>query len=68
MERHSQQRPGGGGAILCKHPQVSWVNYPGLASSPYHELAKKYLPLGAGAMLTFGIRGGLEAGSGSSIA
>ncbi len=44
------------------HPHVSWVNYPGLASSPYYKLAQKYLPLGAGAILTFGIRGGLEAG------
>jgi len=47
---------------LRGHPHVSWVNYPGLASSPYYKLAQKYLPLGAGAILTFGIRGGLEAG------
>ncbi len=38
------------------------MNYPGLPSSPYYTLAQKYLPLGAGAILTFGIRGGLEAG------
>ena len=38
------------------------MNYPGLASSPYYKLAQKYLPLGAGAILTFGIRGGFEAG------
>ena len=48
--------------FLERHPAVAWVNYPGLATSPYHELAKRYLPLGAGAILTFGIRGGLEAG------
>jgi len=47
---------------LSGHPHVSWVSYPGLASSPYYKLAQKYLPLGAGAILTFGIRGGLEAG------
>jgi O-acetylhomoserine (thiol)-lyase len=47
---------------LSEHPHASWVNYPGLASSPYHELAQRYLPLGAGAIVTFGIRGGLDAG------
>ena len=47
---------------LSTHPQVSWVNYPGLPSSRYHSLAQKYLPLGAGAIMSFGIRGGLEAG------
>jgi O-acetylhomoserine (thiol)-lyase len=47
---------------LSEHPHVGWVNYPGLASSPYHKLAQKYLPLGAGAIMTFGIRGGLDAG------
>jgi O-acetylhomoserine (thiol)-lyase len=41
---------------------VAWVNYPGLPDSPYHDLAQKYLPLGAGGILTFGIRGGLESG------
>ena len=48
--------------FLAKHPHVSWVNYPSLRSSPYYELAQKYLPRGAGAVMTFGIRGGLEAG------
>ena len=43
-------------------PHVSWVKYPGLVSSPYHELSKKYLPLGCGSILTFGVKGGLEAG------
>jgi O-acetylhomoserine (thiol)-lyase len=48
--------------FLEKHSRVKWVNYPGLASSPYQTLTKKYLPRGAGAILTFGIDGGLEAG------
>ena len=48
--------------FLEQHPQVTWVNYPGLASSPYAALAKKYLPAGQSGMLAFGIRGGLEAG------
>jgi O-acetylhomoserine (thiol)-lyase len=46
---------------LCRHPLVTWVNYPGLPSSPYHELARRYLPRGAGGILTFGIRGGYDA-------
>lgn len=48
---------------LKKHPKVSWVNYPGLEDSPEKEKAKKYFPKGAGAILGFGIKGGLEAGS-----
>src|SRR6266478_3061220 len=47
---------------LQGHKAVTWVNYPGLSSSPYRKLAKKYLPLGCGAILTFGIKGGMEAG------
>ena len=47
---------------LEKHPLVSWVNYPGLASHPDHARAKKYLPKGAGAIIGFGIKGGMEAG------
>ena len=47
---------------LEKHPKVSWVTYPGLKSHPDYERAKKYLPKGAGAILGFGIKGGLEAG------
>ena len=47
----------------CKrHEAVAWVNYPGLPASPYHALAERYLPRGAGGVLTFGIRGGLDAG------
>lgn len=47
---------------LAKHPAVEWVNYPGLANSPENARAKKYFPQGAGAILTFGIKGGLAAG------
>ncbi len=46
---------------LEKQEQVAWVNYPGLASSNYHELAKKYLPNGQSGVVTFGIKGGYEA-------
>jgi O-acetylhomoserine (thiol)-lyase len=48
--------------FLEKHPAVSWVNYAGLPSSKYYALAQKYLPKGSSAVLTFGIKGGLEAG------
>jgi O-acetylhomoserine (thiol)-lyase len=47
---------------LEAHPQVEFVWYPGLESSPYYKLAKKYLPKGAGGVLNFGIKGGKEAG------
>ncbi len=47
---------------LEQHPLVAWVRYPGLASSPYHKLADRYLPRGTGAIMTFGIRGGMDAG------
>ncbi|MBT3169889.1 MAG: O-acetylhomoserine aminocarboxypropyltransferase [Rhodospirillaceae bacterium] len=47
---------------LENHPQVSWVSYPGLKSSQFHELAKKYLPKGCGAVFTFGLKGGHDAG------
>ena len=48
--------------FLEAHPKVNWVTYPGLKSHPDYELAKKYLPKGAGAILGFGVKGGLEAG------
>lgn len=48
--------------FLSKHPKVAWINYPELEGSPYRELAKKYLPKGAGSIFTFGIKGGFEAG------
>ena len=48
--------------FLNNHPQVAWVNYPGLKDNKYYELGQKYLPNGAGSIFTFGIKGGLEAG------
>ena len=47
---------------LKQHPAVAWVNYPGLAEHPSHQLARKYLKGGYGALVGFGIKGGLEAG------
>lgn len=46
---------------LEAHPQVSWVNYPGLVSNHYYKLGKKYLPKGCGSIFTFGIKGGTVA-------
>ena len=48
--------------FLEKHQQVAWVSYPGLETDRYHQLAKRYTPKGAGAVFTFGLRGGYEAG------
>jgi len=48
--------------FLSGHPGVSWVSYAGLPSSPYHALAQKYLPRGAGSVFTFGVKGGYAAG------
>ncbi|MGE0844824.1 MAG: O-acetylhomoserine aminocarboxypropyltransferase [Flavobacteriaceae bacterium] len=47
---------------LSKHPQVSWVSYAGLPGDRYHNLAQKYVPKGAGAVFTFGLKGGYDAG------
>lgn len=47
---------------LAKHPKVEWVSYPGLPGDKYHALAKRYSPKGAGAVFTFGLKGGYEAG------
>ena len=61
LERHSQNAL----AVarhLEQHPGVEWVNYPGLESSPYYKRALKYLPDGRGGLVTFGIKGGYEAG------
>jgi len=49
-------------AFLEGHEAVAWVKYPGLPSSPYRDLARRYLPRGAGSIFTFGLRGGREAG------
>ncbi|RDI59811.1 O-acetylhomoserine aminocarboxypropyltransferase [Microvirga subterranea] len=47
---------------LANHSKVSWVSYPGLRTDRYHNLAKQYCPKGAGAVFTFGLKGGYEAG------
>jgi O-acetylhomoserine (thiol)-lyase len=49
--------------FLSRHPQVAWVSYAGLKDNPFHDLARKYLPRGAGAVFTFGVKGGYEAGT-----
>lgn len=49
-------------SYLVNHPEVEWVNYPGLASHPSHELAKKYLIDTFGSIITFGVKGGREVG------
>lgn len=59
MERHSENALKAA-EYLEQHPKVKWVNYPGLESNKYHELGKKYLPKGQGAILTFGIDGSVE--------
>jgi O-acetylhomoserine (thiol)-lyase len=61
MPRHSENALAVA-QYLEKHPKVSWVNYPGLKSSPEQLRVKKYLPKGAGAIIGFGIKGGVEAG------
>ncbi|MDD5134738.1 MAG: O-acetylhomoserine aminocarboxypropyltransferase/cysteine synthase, partial [Phycisphaerae bacterium] len=61
MPRHSENALAAA-KYLSKHPKVSWVNYPGLKSSPENAKVKKYLRNGAGAILGFGIKGGLDAG------
>jgi O-acetylhomoserine (thiol)-lyase len=61
MERHSQNAL----AVarhLANHPGVDWVNYPGLPASKYYARAKKYMPEGQSSLVTFGIKGGYEAG------
>ena len=47
---------------LSKHDKVAWVNYAGLPDNEFHALAKRYCPKGAGAVFTFGLKGGYEAG------
>jgi O-acetylhomoserine (thiol)-lyase len=47
---------------LENHPKVAWVRYPSLKSSPYHAMAQRYTPKGAGAVFSFGLKGGYEAG------
>lgn len=61
MERHVQNARAVA-EFLAGHPSVSWVSYAGLPRSPYHALARKYFPRGAGAVFTFGVKGGYAAG------
>jgi O-acetylhomoserine (thiol)-lyase len=61
MQRHSDNALTVA-TFLSTHEAVEWVSYPGLESDKYYALAKRYTPLGAGAVFTFGLRGGYEAG------
>ena len=61
MERHCANAHAVA-AHLAAHPRVAWVSYAGLESSPYRGLARRYMPKGAGAVFTFGVKGGYEAG------
>ena len=61
MERHSENAMSVA-LHLESHEKIAWVSYPGLPSSPYHKLAKRYMPRGSSAVLTFGLKGGLDAG------
>ena len=62
MERHSENALAVA-RYLADDSRIAWVNYPGLESSPYHRLARTYLPNGQGAILTFGIKGGVREGA-----
>ncbi|MDQ2906351.1 MAG: O-acetylhomoserine aminocarboxypropyltransferase/cysteine synthase, partial [Chloroflexota bacterium] len=61
MDRHCQNAVRVA-QFLQEHPAVSWVHYPGLPADPSYDLAQRYLPRGAGAIFTFGVKGGYEAG------
>ena len=61
MDRHCANTAGVAD-FLGGHPKVAWVNYPGLEGNRYHDLTKRYMPRGAGALLSFGLKGGYEAG------
>jgi O-acetylhomoserine (thiol)-lyase len=61
MERHVSNALAAA-EFLENHKLVSWVNYPSLASNRYYALAQKYMPKGAGAVFSFGIKGGYAAG------
>ena len=61
MERHCSNAQALA-EFLENHPQVSWVNYPGLKSNSQYALAQKYLPKGCSGVLCFGVKGGAEAG------
>jgi O-acetylhomoserine (thiol)-lyase len=61
MERHVQNAQAVAEWLEARD-EVSWVSFPGLASSPWHANSKKYMPKGAGSIIAFGIKGGAEAG------
>jgi O-acetylhomoserine (thiol)-lyase len=61
MERHSTNALSTA-QFLEAHESVEWVSYAGLPSHPSYKLAQKYMPKGQGAIMTFGIKGGIEAG------
>lgn len=61
MERHAANAQAVA-EFLEGHPRVEWVNYPGLKSNKYYNLAQKYTPRGPGSVFTFGVKGGAEAG------
>jgi O-acetylhomoserine (thiol)-lyase len=61
MQRHSDNALAVA-SYLADHQAISWVSYPGLRGDRYHDLAKRYCPKGAGAVFTFGLKGGYEAG------
>ena len=61
MERHCENALAVA-RYLQDHPLATWVNYPSLPDSEYYDLAKKYCPLGASSILTFGVKGGVDAG------
>ena len=60
MERHTSNTLAAA-KFLESHKLVTWVKYPSLPSSPYYEMARKYVPKGAGAVFSFGIKGGYDA-------
>ncbi|MFT0861793.1 O-acetylhomoserine aminocarboxypropyltransferase [Ancylobacter sp. G4_0304] len=62
MQRHCENARAVAG-FLSDHPKVEWVSYPGLPGDRYYNLAQRYLPKGAGAVFTFGVQGGYEAGA-----
>ena len=61
MERHCANAQAVA-EFLSTHPKVAWVSYAGLKDNKYYDLGQKYMPRGAGAVFTFGVKGGYEAG------
>lgn len=61
MQRHSDNALAVA-KFLSDHPKIEWVSYPGLPGDRYYNLAQQYTPKGAGAVFTFGLKGGYEAG------